>query len=160
MLTYRNISPIAVLGKQISILNIPVIYRGLCYRKENAQMALVSTIEGFGRRPEKTGKLLRVNWTYLVALSYHIWIMNYNCELVQVHISSWISQKHFVSYHFNCILLFLKFDFEFCMDKKELLISNNNCAPKKKNKSLYMSLSVLYEGFDVWNVTIPSSAKK
>lgn len=32
--------------------------------KERAQMALVSTIEEFGRRPEKTEKLQKINWTH------------------------------------------------------------------------------------------------
>lgn len=40
----------------------------------------------------------------LVAPSYHIWAVNYNCELVQVYVNSWILQKDLVSYHFNLIL--------------------------------------------------------
>lgn len=61
MLTYKNISPTAVPCKQVLVLNSPVIYRCLGYTREKAQMALVSTIEGLGRRLQKTGKLLSMS---------------------------------------------------------------------------------------------------
>lgn len=50
MLTYKKLTPVVMLWKQASILNSLVIYRGLGYKRERAQMALVNTVEGFWQK--------------------------------------------------------------------------------------------------------------
>jgi len=85
MLTYKNVSPIAVLCKQVSILNSLVIYRCFCYGRESTDDSCQHYRRVWQNTPED-GEAAKDKLNILVALSYHICIVNYNCELV--HVSS------------------------------------------------------------------------